>query len=123
MKRVASLLVTIGVLGAPAVARAADVPVSNAAELTAALAAAKAGDTIVLAAGTYDLVDASCRADGTSAAPITVRSASPLAAKIRFSGVEGFKVTGASWRFDGLDVPLNSPLEPSIAAERWSWRR
>lgn len=104
MKRVASLLVTLGVLGAPAVARAADVPVSNAAELTAALAAAKAGDTIVLAAGTYDLVDASCRADGTSAAPITVRSASPLAAKVRFSGVEGFKVTGASWRFDGLDV-------------------
>lgn len=104
MKRAAALLAAVGALAPIGAARAADVPVASAAELAAALGAAKAGDTIVLAAGTYDLTDASCRADGTAAAPITVRSASPLAAKVRFSGVEGFKVTGASWRFEGLDV-------------------
>lgn len=103
MRRVAALVVALGAF-APLTARAADVPVASAAELTAAISAAKAGDTIVLASGTYDLTDASCRADGTSAAPITVRSAVPLGAKVRFSGVEGFKVTGASWRFEGLDV-------------------
>ncbi len=78
--------------------------VSTAAELTTAIQNAKAGDEIVLAAGTYALGDVSCSASGTKTAPIVVRSATPLAARIDFSGVEGFKVSGAYWRFEGLDI-------------------
>lgn len=78
--------------------------VATAAELTAAIQNAKAGDEIVLAAGTYALGDVSCTASGTKTAPIVVRSAAPLAARIDFSGVEGFKVSGAYWRFEGLDI-------------------
>lgn len=85
-------------------AAAAEVNVKDTGELTAAIAAAKAGDTIVLAAGTYRAAGFSCGANGTSAAPIVVKSGAPLAAKIEFDGVEGFKVSGAHWRFEGLDI-------------------
>lgn len=82
-------------------ASAAEVPVSTAAQLTTAIAAAKAGDTIVLAAGTYKInANVSCAAVG----PITVKAAAPLAAKIEFNAVEGFVVTGANWTFEGLDL-------------------
>jgi hypothetical protein len=91
-------------LSLPSLAHAADVPVSDAATLLAAIAAAKAGDTIILADGTYKLPGASCGAAGTPESPIVVRGASPLGAKIEFDGVEGFKVSGPSWRFEGLDI-------------------
>ncbi len=80
------------------------VSVTNAAELTSAVSSAVAGDEIVLAAGTYRLTKSPvCSADGT-AAPIIVRSASPLSARIEFDTVEGFHVTGPNWHFEGLDV-------------------
>ncbi len=85
-------------------AHAADVPVKNVAELTAAIGAAKPGDTLVLADGTYALSGASCNANGTASAPITVKSATALGAKVRFDGLEGFKVNGAHWHFEGLDI-------------------
>lgn len=78
--------------------------VSTAAELTTAIQNAKAGDEIVLAAGTYALVNVNCTASATSASPIVVRSATPLAARVDFNGLEGFKVSGAHWHFEGLDV-------------------
>src|SRR5215203_3550539 len=83
---------------------AAIVPVSNVAELRAALANAKAGDEIVLAAGTYAVSGSNlaCTANGTGAAPIVVRAASPLAAKLELATVEGFVVSGAHWHFEGL---------------------
>jgi hypothetical protein len=80
------------------------VNVTTAAELTTALANAKAGDEIVLAAGTYALGNVNCVANGTAAAPIVVRSATALAARIDMTGLEGFKVSGAHWHFEGLDV-------------------
>lgn len=80
------------------------VTVANAAELSAAIQNAKAGDEIVLAAGTYALGNVSCTASGTAGSPIVVRAATPLAARIDFSGLEGFKVSGAHWHFEGLDI-------------------
>lgn len=86
-------------------ASAKTVNVTSAAELTAALSAAAAGDEIVLAVGTYHLAASPvCSASGTKATPIVVRSATPLAARVDFDALEGFHVTGAYWRFEGLDV-------------------
>lgn len=83
------------------------VPVSDVASLHSALQNAAPGDDIVLAAGTY-VVDSNlnCLADGTAAAPIRVRAAAPRSVLLRFGSglVEGFKVSGAHWRFEGLDV-------------------
>ncbi len=83
---------------------AAEVPVANVTQLTAAIAAAKPGDTIVLAAGTYASTGFSCTATGTTALPIKVKSATPLAAKVELDSLEGFKVSGANWQFEGLDI-------------------
>jgi hypothetical protein len=88
----------------PVTASARDVPVSTADELVAAIANAQPGDVILVSAGTYALTGASCTVDGTEADPIVVRAATPLAARIDFDGLEGFRVTGAHWRFEGLDV-------------------
>lgn len=98
------LLVSTLTLLLPLGAAAKTVPVATVAELKAALSAAQAGDELVLAAGTYKLSGASCTAAGTAAAPIRVRAATPLAAKIEFDGLEGFKVSGPHWRFEDLSI-------------------
>ena len=93
------------VLLAAAPVRARTVNVTDVPSLTSAIAAAAAGDEIVLAPGTYHFTSSpTCSASGTPAAPVVVRAATPLAAKIEFDAVEGFHVTGPSWRFEGLDV-------------------
>ncbi len=99
------VLVAAGLVLGARRAEANDVAVSTAPQLTAAIAAAKPGDRIVLANGTYALTASpSCNAVGTPTAPIEVVAQTPLGAKITFDTVEGFKVNGAFWRFDGLDV-------------------
>jgi MYXO-CTERM domain-containing protein len=86
-------------------ASAAEVNVATTSELTTAIAAATAGDVIVLADGTYRISSkVSCSKIGTEAAPIVVKAANPLLAKIEFDTVEGFAVTGAYWTFEGLDI-------------------
>lgn len=97
-------IVIASLLAVSSAAEARVVPVATAGELTAAIDAAVAGDEIVLANGTYELAGASCDAVGTQAAPIIVRAAEPLQAKIELDGLEGFRVSGASWRFEGLDI-------------------
>ncbi|MFO0612112.1 MAG: chondroitinase-B domain-containing protein [Polyangiaceae bacterium] len=88
----------------PGSAFAEVVPVSDEASLEAAIAAAKPGDEIELADGVYASTGISCSANGTPAAPIIVRAANPLGAKIRFDALEGFKVSGDHWHFEGLEV-------------------
>jgi len=97
-------VVAIVLVSSPVLARAGVVPVATPAELAAAIAAAQAGDEIVLADGTYAMTGASCAANGTEAQPIVVRAANPLGAVIEFDALEGFKVSGAHWHFEGLDV-------------------
>ena len=94
----------LAILLVSASAHARIVPVATPAELTAAIGAAVAGDEIVLADGTYALTGVTCSAIGTAAMPIVVRAANSKAAKIELNGLEGFKVTGAYWTFDGLDI-------------------
>lgn len=80
------------------------VAVATAQELTTAITSAQPGDEIVLADGTYRMTGVTCGAVGTEAAPIKVHAANRRAAKIELDGLEGFKVTGAYWQFEGLDV-------------------
>ena len=71
----------------------------------AVLTGAQAGDVIVLQAGTYDLdrrVD--LRASGRADAPIIVRAEAPGAVRLESTTVEAFKVSGAHWHFEDLDV-------------------
>lgn len=99
--------VAIVTLAGGFIAASADARVVNVAttgELAAAVAAAAPGDDIVLADGNYDSTGLTCAAVASPAQPIVVRAAHPLAARVRFDAVEGFKVTGASWHFEGLDV-------------------
>ncbi|MCY1060164.1 right-handed parallel beta-helix repeat-containing protein [Nannocystis sp. SCPEA4] len=87
-------------------ARAADVPVADVDALLQAIAAAQPGDTIVLAAGDYEVHQSkiACETPGTADAPITVRAAEPGAAKLRFDALEGFHVRAPWWVFEGLDI-------------------
>ncbi len=105
MSQVKRVIVTTAVLLCAKNAHAADVNVTNATELTNAIGTAKAGDTIILANGTYQLASkVSCSASGTESARIVVKAATPLGAKIEFNTLEGFAVTGAYWTFEGLDI-------------------
>ncbi|HUS30241.1 MAG TPA: hypothetical protein VMZ53_17155 [Kofleriaceae bacterium] len=80
------------------------IDVTTSGELLAAIQSAQPGDTIVLADGTYALTGANCTTTATETLPITVRGATPLGAHIEFDGLEGFKVSGANWHFENLDV-------------------
>lgn len=105
MIRLTFLLIVAAAALAPVTAFALDVAISNAADL-AKLSAATPGTTYILADGTYQSGNISCSANGTAAAPIVVRAEHLKGAKIVFSGgvVEGFKVSGAHWHFEGLEV-------------------
>lgn len=91
---------------ASATAHAAEVPVADVDALLAAIAAAQPGDTIVLAAGDYEVHQGkiACETAGTADAPIVVRAAEPGAAKLRLDSLEGFHVRAPYWRFEGLDI-------------------
>lgn len=89
---------------APASALAKDVPVTNVAQLGAAISAAQPNDVILLDDGVYESTGFSCTVSGTSSTPIVVRSKNPGGATVRFNALEGFKVSGDHWRFENLVV-------------------
>lgn len=95
--------IAIGLLVASS-AHAGVVNVSTSSELTTAITNAAPGDEIVLADGTYSITTVDCSQSGSSLLPIVVRAASPLGALIEIDGLEGFRVTGAHWHFEDLDV-------------------
>lgn len=107
MSRITFLTVlsaSVALVSAPAMA--GEVPVVDVPGLVGAIQAAKAGDTIVLAAGTYEVHQnkIACEAAGTADARIVVRAAEPGSVKIRFDAVEGFHVRGPYWEFADLDI-------------------
>lgn len=104
--RIALVLVAAAAVAPRAALAANVVPVSDVTGLRSAIAQAQAGDEIVLAPGTYAISGTNllCNANGTADAPIVVRSATPLGAKLELSTLEGFLVTGAHWHFEDLDI-------------------
>jgi hypothetical protein len=84
------------------VAAANDIEVSDATSLGTAIMNAQPGDVIIVDDGTYDSTGYSCDANGTAAMPITVKAKNPLMATIRFDALEGFKIGGDYWHFEGL---------------------
>jgi hypothetical protein len=78
---------------------------SNAEEVRAAVAAARAGDVITLLAGRYRFDRTlAARAEGTEQAPIIVKAERPGSVVIEFTSLEGFAVTGPYWRFENLTI-------------------
>ncbi len=81
------------------------IPVNDAIALRNAIDTAVAGQEIVLAPGTYNVVgNLLCDTPGTAGAPIIVRAATPRSVLIRFDALEGFMVSEPHWRFEGLDI-------------------
>lgn len=81
------------------------VPVGTTAELIDAIDNAARGDVITLAPGTYTVnQNLICDASGSAAEPIIVRAEQLGDASIRFNATEGFKVSGAHWLFENLDI-------------------
>jgi hypothetical protein len=86
-------------------ADAALVPVTDAAELVAAVDAAQPGDVITLAPGVYTLSqNLLCDTPGTADAAIIVRAAALGDATLRFDALEGFKVSAPHWIFENLEI-------------------
>jgi parallel beta-helix repeat protein len=86
-------------------AAARTVHVAGTQALAQAIAAARAGDDIVLDDGVYDVPHRIlASAAGTAAAPITVRAVHRFKAEIRSSGVIAFQVEGPHWMFRDLYV-------------------
>ena len=86
-------------------ASAADIDVTNGAELDAAMDTAQAGDVIRLAAGSYD-VDAAFRTgnNGTVDMPITITAASLGDATLNMDTVEGLVIEHAYWIIENLVI-------------------
>ena len=90
---------------APASAWAVPVPVSDVAELQAAVANASPGDEIVLAPGNYVLANKlNCTANGTANARIVIRADSLGDATVQMDNLEGFHVQGAYWEIANLVI-------------------
>ncbi|MCP5157449.1 MAG: right-handed parallel beta-helix repeat-containing protein [Ectothiorhodospiraceae bacterium] len=86
-----------------ALASAAEVAVTSAEGLASAMAAARPGDVLVVAPGSYRVSD-KLRAgnDGSADAPIVVRGARPGAAVLEIDTLEGILVQGTNWHFEDL---------------------
>lgn len=131
-----AVLLTSALWTAPA--RAANVTVATPDQLTAAVAAAQAGDTITLRDGSFTLAaPLMAQAAGSAGAPIRVTAqAAHAATLVAGSGAEeALRISGPFWIFDGVDltggiygvrfsgggsdgVVMNARISGSIAAVR-----
>lgn len=99
--RVARLLLAAGVLSVPAAhAGAAEILVSSAAQITAALATAQPGDTLVMTDGTWTDQYIQFATNGTAANPITLRAQTP--GRVILNGTSRLDISGANLVVDGL---------------------
>jgi parallel beta-helix repeat protein len=80
--------------------------VSSADTLLTAIGAATEGDVITIAPGRYRLTGDGFRvtASGTAERPITVRADRPGTVTLELDTSEGFRISGAHWIFENLDV-------------------
>jgi MYXO-CTERM domain-containing protein len=101
--RLALLLAVASVLAARW-AEAKQVPVASVVDLQNAVAAAMPGDEIILSPGPYAVSTIDCTANGTMSQPIVVRGAMPLTSQVKGTTGEAFRVSGAYWTFEDLDV-------------------
>jgi len=86
-------------------ALAADVIVTDATELRAAVDNASPGDVILLQAGAYPITSTlNCDTSGTVADPIVVRAETLGDATITADTVIAFKVSAPYWTFENLDI-------------------
>jgi parallel beta-helix repeat protein len=82
-----------------------EVHVNSTDSLRSAIASAQPGTEIVLDNGSYRLAGTVlCSNPGEVSAPIVVRAAVPLGAKIVSTAVEAFKITAPNWTFMDLDL-------------------
>ncbi|MCX8005605.1 MAG: right-handed parallel beta-helix repeat-containing protein [Burkholderiaceae bacterium] len=82
------------------------VPVAAERELVAALAAARPGDVITIAPGTYRFSGLALEAAraGTAEAPIVVRAERLGTVRLEFALLEGFRISAPYWRFENLQI-------------------
>jgi hypothetical protein len=80
------------------------VAVADTGSLRTAIAAARPGDEIVLAAGSYVASRLELAASGTPEHPILLRAERRGTAKISSLNGAAFAITGAHWTVEGLDV-------------------
>ena len=87
-------------------ARGAEKVVTSANAFSAAIASARAGDTITLAPGEYRFAGPALAVvqAGTEGAPITVRSGEGGAATLEFDQLIGFQVNAPYWVFENLAI-------------------
>lgn len=79
------------------------VDVCSEAEISNAIANASAGDVITVCPGTFAFDQLiSVQADGTDAARIFVRAASPGTVTFNLSHIENFKISGKFWIFENI---------------------
>src|SRR5687767_10141766 len=100
--KISRALVAIGVIAVSKDAVAADIQVAAGGSIAAALDQAQPGDTVILAAGTYDQKIVSKRA-GQAGKAITVRAATPRSATVRASG-NVVSVAHAYFTLEGLVI-------------------
>ncbi|MFC5999716.1 hypothetical protein ACFP6A_13430 [Quadrisphaera sp. GCM10027208] len=84
-------------------------------DVAAAIADLRAGDTLLLAPGRYDVGTLKTRADwprGTAAAPVTVRALDPARRPILTGSLRLYDAD--HWRLEGLRVEATVPGEPAL---------
>ena len=99
-----ALMLACASLALASPAGAATKTVSTASGLKAAVKAAKAGDTIVLAKGTYTLLGLELAANGTASQRITLRGSGATITTGSASKGYGIHVTGDYWVITGVTV-------------------
>ncbi len=109
MKRCSLCVALVWMLAGPA--GGMDISAGNTAEIRSAMKSARAGDTILIPPGEYDMGDGlATGASGTRDKPITLRTSGEKGyAKLKITGKSdvGFRILSKFWILQGLDIEGN----------------